>query len=187
MDKSNGYESIASVYINGRGQAINGIGTSCVRSWAKTLPKKSTVLDIGCGTGKPVSKIFVDKGMVVYGIDASPTMVKTFRQNFPASPVVCEAAEESSFFGRKFDGIISWGLIFLLPRLAQEIVIQKSATALDIGGRFLFTSVRNKTEWKDGMAEKNSLSLGAEEYRELIREAGLLLIDEFEDEGENYY
>jgi chemotaxis methyl-accepting protein methylase len=44
--------------------------------------------------------------------------------------VACEAAEDSSYFNRQFDAIISWGLMFLLPEETQEIVIQKMANAL---------------------------------------------------------
>jgi len=187
MDKSNGYEKIAAIYINGRGQAVNGIGARFVRNWASTLPKNSTVLDLGCGTGIPISKVLIDEGMIVYGIDASPTMVKTFQKDFPNNPVACEAVEDSLFFNRKFDGIISWGLMFLLSRETQEIVIQKAANALKAGGKFLFTSTYKKNEWKDAMTDKRSLSLGAEKYRELITASGLSLIDEFEDEGESYY
>src|SRR5215467_12783749 len=119
MDKSNGYEGIAEIYINGRGRALRGIGSSAVRAWAKTIPAGSVILDLGCGTGLPVSKIFIDEGMTVYGIDASPTMVKMFHQNFPNMPIACEAVEDSLFFDRKFDAIIAWGLIFLLPAESQ--------------------------------------------------------------------
>lgn len=98
MDKSNGYEAIAEIFVNGRGRAINGIGTSFVRRWARSLPPASVMLDLGCGTGVPVSRILIDAGMTVYGIDAAPTLVKVFHQNFPDMPVACEAAEESSYF-----------------------------------------------------------------------------------------
>src|SRR5882672_10467393 len=100
MDKSNGYESIAEIFVKGRGRAINGIGTSSVRGWAKSILPGSVVLDLGCGTGIPVSKILIDEGMKVYGIDASPTMAKVFHKNFPDMPIACEAVEESSFFDR---------------------------------------------------------------------------------------
>src|SRR5215471_2194569 len=98
MDKSHGYEQIAAIFIKGRGQAVNGIGTSSVRKWVCTLPLNSTVLDLGCGTGIPVSKLLIDGGMTVYGIDAPPTMVKAFQQNFPGTPVACDAVEASTFF-----------------------------------------------------------------------------------------
>lgn len=187
MDKSNGYEQIATIFITGRGQAVNGIGKSYVRNWARTLPANSTVLDLGCGTGIPISKVLIDEGMTVYGVDASPTLVKAFQQNFPNNPVACEAVEDSLFFDKKFNAIVAWGLIFLLPPEAQEILIRKAANALQTGGKLLFTATAKKIEWKDAMTEQHSTSLGAEKYKELLTASGLSLIEEFEDEGENHY
>jgi 2-polyprenyl-3-methyl-5-hydroxy-6-metoxy-1,4-benzoquinol methylase len=187
MDKSNGYERISEIFIRGRGQAFNGIGSSSVRAWARTLPQNATVLDLGCGTGIPVSKILMDAGLTVYGIDASPTMVKAFQQNFPNSRVACEAAEESLFFNRTFDAVISWGLLFLLPMETQEILIQKAAKTLQPGGKLLFTATAKKAEWRDAMTQQPSLSLGALLYKELLTASGLLLVEELEDEGENHY
>jgi len=187
MDKSNGYEGIAKIYINGRGQALNGIGSSAVRRWAKTIPSGSVLLDLGCGTGLPISKIFVDEGMTVYGIDASPTMAKTFHQNFPDMPIACEVVEDSLFFDRKFDAIIAWGLIFLLPEQAQIMLIKKAAAALKSTGKLLFTSPPGAIVWTDAMTGQVSRSLGVVKYKELIFASGLSLIKEFEDEGENHY
>jgi SAM-dependent methyltransferase len=186
-DKSNGYENIAAIFIRGRGKAVNGIGASTVRNWVKTLPLHSVVLDLGCGTGIPVSKILMEAGMFVYGLDASPTLAAAFKQNFPNTPVVCEAAEDSLFFSRKFDVIVAWGLLFLLTQEAQKIVLQKAANALQTGGRLLFTAPPEKLEWKDAMTGQSSVSLGAEKYKELLTTSGLSLISEFEDEGENHY
>lgn len=187
MDKSNGYERIATIYIDGRGRATEGIGSSTVRNWVKILTPHSYVLDIGCGTGMPISRIFIEAGMNIYALDASPTMVKTFKKNFPTIPVACEAVEDSLFFNRKFDVIIAWGLLFLLPKEIQPIVIQKAANALRTGGRFLFTSPPQPIEWNDAMTDQHSESLGAEKYRKLLSLSGLALIAEFEDEGENHY
>lgn len=187
MDKSNGYEAISEIFAKTRGVAFQGIGSSFVRRWAKSLTQGSTILDIGCGTGIPVSKISIEEGMSVYAIDASPTLVGVFRKNFPNVPVACEAAEESAFFNRQFDAIISWGLMFILPVPSQKLLIKKAATALNSGGRFLFTPTRNANTWNDAMTEQLSVSLGADKYKEMIAESGLTLIKEFEDEGENYY
>jgi cyclopropane fatty-acyl-phospholipid synthase-like methyltransferase len=187
MDKSNGYEQIAPIFIKGRGQAVNGIGKSSVRKWAQTLPAESVVLDLGCGTGIPVSMVLIDEGMTVYGVDASPTMVRAFQQNFPNNPVACEAVEDSLFFNRKFDAIIAWGLIFLLPVEVQKIVLQKAANALQVGGRFLFTATGKINEWKDAMTNQHSISLGPAKYKEILAASGLSLNEEFEDEGENHY
>ncbi len=187
MDKSNGYEAISALFIKGRGQAVNGIGISSVRGWAKTLQPGSVVLDLGCGTGVPVSKILIDAGMIVYGVDASPAMAVAFYQNFPAMHIACEAVEDSLFFDRKFDAIIAWGLMFLLPADAQIMLIKKTAAALNPGGKLLFTSPYKPINWNDAMTDRYSSSLGGEKYKELIISSGLSLIAEFEDEGENHY
>ncbi|WP_439558415.1 class I SAM-dependent methyltransferase [Dyadobacter sp.] len=187
MDKSNGYESHASTFIRCRSKGINGIGAQSVRKWARSLPSNATVLDVGCGTGDPISQTLIDEGLTVYGIDASPSMVEIFKQNFPNSPVACEAVEESSFFNRQFDAVIAWGLLFLMPQKTQEKVIQKMANVLHVGGKLLFTAGAQKMEWKDSITKMESISLGAEKYRELLIASGLSIIDEFDDEGKNHY
>ena len=187
MDKSNGYEGIASHFLRGRGRAINGIGKSAVHKWTQTLQPGSVILDIGCGSGIPVSKVLVDAGMIVFGIDASPTLANAFHENFPDLPISCEAAEESALFGRQFDGIISVGLMFLLSGETQIALINKTSAALKPGGKFLFTSTYSAHTWIDIMTDEPSISLGAEKYRELTAASGLSIIDEFEDEGGNYY
>ena len=187
MDKTNGYEEYAATFIRCRSKGIDGVGALSVRSWARSLPPNATVLDMGCGIGDPISKALVDEGLNVYGIDASPSMVQGFKQNFPDIPVACEAAENSSFFNRQFDAIIAWGLVFLLPVEIQEVVIQKMANALYTGGKLLFTAPSQKMKWEDAITEIESRSLGAEKYKELLEASGLSLIEEFEDEGENHY
>jgi len=187
IDESNGYDGIAEMYINGRGRAVNGIGASTARTWAGTFPAGSAVLDLGCGTGIPVTKILLEAGLNAYAVDASPKMVADFRQNFPDVPVVCESVERSLFFNRRFDGIISVGLVFLLDEETQRALIPKMAAALNPGGRLLFTAPVDKVEWIDIMTEQLSRSLGAEQYRELISASGLAIGEEFRDEGGNHY
>lgn len=187
MDKSNGYEAYAATFIRCRSKGVNGVGALSVRQWAKSLPANATVLDIGCGAGDPISKALTDEGLTVYGIDASPSMVQIFRQNFPNSPVSCEAVEDSVFFNRQFDAIIAWGLMFLLPVETQEVVIQKMAGALYAGGKLMFTAPAQKLKWEDAITAIESISLGAERYKALLAASGLSLIEEFEDEGENHY
>ena len=187
IDESNGYERIAEIYISGRGRAVNGIGSSTACTWARTFSIGSVILDLGCGTGIPVTKILLEAGLKAYAVDASPKMVEDFKQNFPKVPVACESVERSAFFNRTFDGIIAVGLMFLLPEENQRTLISKMAAALNPGGKLLFTAPLDKHEWKDIMTERLSWSLGAERYRELITASGLSIGEEYRDEGGNYY
>ena len=97
MDRSNGYEKIAARFLEHREHDVNRIGAAAARDWAKPLAPGSAVLDLGCGSGIPISKVLIEAGMTVCGVDASATMVNKFKKNFPEASITCEAVEESIF------------------------------------------------------------------------------------------
>ena len=187
-DPSNGYEGVAAEFLAGRGRAPStAIGASAVRDWARTLPHGAAVVDLGCGSGLPITKVLVGEGLNVYGIDASPSLVEAFKHNLPDVPVACESVEESLFFKRMFDGVVAWGLIFLLQPEVQRRLIQRIADILMPGGRLLFTSCAESLMWNDAMTGLESRSLGGAEYRRLLSAVGLKVTREYEDEGQNHY
>jgi SAM-dependent methyltransferase len=187
-DRSNGYEGIAAQFLAHRGRAPStAIGAASVRDWARTLPRGAAVLELGCGSGVPITKALVDEGMNVYALDAAPSMVTAFRRNLPQTPVACEAVEDSSFFDRTFDAIIAWGLVFLLPAQEQRRLIGRIAGILEPRGRLLFTAPAELAAWKDAMTGLESQSLGAAEYRNELASVGLSVVREHEDEGQNHY
>jgi SAM-dependent methyltransferase len=184
-DPSNGYEAVANGFISGR--LRSSVGASAVRAWVKTLPKGATVLDLGCGSGVPISQVIVDEGLTVCGVDASPSMIAAFRTRFPEAAAECRPVEESEFFGRAFEAVVAWGLMFLLPGDVQAKLIAKVSTVLKTGGKFLFTSPAQKCEWSDNLTGQTSQSLGAEAYRRILAANGLVVENETEDEGDNHY
>jgi len=190
MDLSNGYESISAEWLATRGNSrtrSNAIGVKEVRRWAKTLAPGSSVIDLGCGPGFPVTAVLVEEGLEVFGVDAAPSFVAAFQQNLPGTPIVCESVLESSFFDRKFDAVLSIGLMFLLKAEEQHRLIQRFADALIPGGHLLFTASAAPHIWNDVMTGMESISLGAEEYRRRLAAVGLSVVGEYEDEGQNHY
>ena len=187
LDKSNGYEEIAPAYISGRGQNSSGIGASVVAEWSKTLPRASTVLDLGCGNGVPISQVLIERGFNVHAIDASPSMVAAFRSRFPNVPVECAAVEDSNFFGMTFDAVVAWGLFFLLDAPTQLNLIQRISASLKSGGHFLFTAPSQICTWLDGMTDRASFGLGHSAYQKALEAASMSLIGTQTDEGENHY
>jgi len=189
-DGSNGYEGIASIYVAGRGTPPlvgDAIGAATVRAWAQAFPPGATVLDLGSGPGEPSTRILQEAGLAPYAVDASSAMVAAFRARYPGVPIEQNTVEASQFFDRTFDGVLAWGLLFLLKPVAQALVIEKVAGALNPGGRFLFTAPEEPLEWLDAMTGRQSQSLGAQTYERLLRDAGLTWVAEAYDEGENHY
>ena len=190
MDLSNGYESISAEWLARRGNnraRSNAIGMKEVRKWAKTLPLSSSVIDLGCGPGFPITVVLVEEGLQVFGVDAAPSFVAAFQHNLPGIPVACESVLESSFFNRTFDAVLSIGLMFLLKAEEQHRLIRRFADILTPGGRLLFTSTAKPHVWNDAMTGMESISLGAEEYRKQLSAVGLSVTSEYEDVGESHY
>lgn len=184
-DEANGWSAVAEEFIARRDRSEIGVAT--VRKWARSLPAAASILDLGCGHGVPISAALMSDGFAVHGVDASSTLVAEFRKRFPQAMVACEPAEKSHFFGRAFDGVIAIGLVFLLPAETQRNLMLRVPGALKPGGRFLFTAPTQRATWADMLTGRESISLGEDAYKAILAEAGLLLVDEYVDEGENHY
>lgn len=150
------------------------------------LPAACSLLDLGCGPGGPRSEPLHARG-VVFAVDASVSLARAYQERFPSAQVACEAAEESELFGRQFDGVLAWGLLFLLPPETQREVIGRVGRALSLGGRFLFTAPWQVGTWADNSTGLPSVSLGRAAYVEVLSRSGLTVVRNHEDEGGNHY
>ncbi len=183
-DASNEYEEFATEFMAARSPS-NGVDV--VRDWARNLPSGAAILDLGCGTGVPVSEALIEDGFRVYGVDASPTLAAEFGRRFPQMSVICEPVETSTFFNRSFDGVVAVGLMFLLPADVQRSLIFKVASTLHGCGHFLFTSPYQVCQWEDLITGRVSRSLGEDAYTTFLSEAGLVLLGTYTGEGGTHY
>jgi len=131
--------------------------------------------------------MLMEEGFTLHGLDASAKMIAAYRNRLPNVLAECSAVEDSEFFGRAFEGIVAWGLIFLLTAAVQPVAIQKAARALNSGGKLLFTAPEQTGSWADALTGRESVSLGFEQYRRMIESAGLKLDGVTTDEGDNHY
>lgn len=182
-NQNDGWEAVALTFAAVRSDT----GRDVIRRWANGLRSGGEVLDIGCGSGFPVSSTLFENGLTVFGIDASATLASMFRQRFGSAHVACETVQNSTFFNRTFDGIVAIGLMFLLSEDDQRNLINKVGRALKPGGYFLFSAPFQKCEWEDMLTGQRSVSLGEAEYKLLLAETGMQLISTYIDEGDNHY
>lgn len=185
MDLSNGYQENAFEFIRLRSANIN---VPQVRQWLQAFPAGSALLDIGCGNGFPITHELLKADHNVSAIDASATMVERLSKSYPSVAIKHEAIETSGLFGRRFDGVVAIGLVFLLSETKQTALLKKVAGALHPRGRFLFTAPQEKGRWTDVITNADSVSLGIAEYEKQISSAGMDLLDTLMDEqGNNHY
>ena len=183
-EASNGYEAAAQAFMAARSPTI---GVNMVCAWARHLPPGAAILDVGCGHGMPLGQALVASGYALFGIDAAPTLVAVAQRTLPAMRVMCEPVATSTFFDRRFDGVLAVGLVFLLPGAEQRAVLAKAAAALEPRGRILFTAPALACEWEDVITGGRCLSLGQETYTTILSGLGLTLVEMGVDSGGNTF
>lgn len=119
---------------------------SAVRSgvskyFAEAFPAGSSVLDIGCGSGRDMV-ILGDSGYDVYGVDASPEMCEEAVKRFPqlkGRVVTGELPADGLYFNRKFDCVLCSAL---LMHIRDDRIFDAAFTIrnnLNDGGRLLLS------------------------------------------------
>jgi len=180
------YEQIFEWYVATRSPTC---GVPEVADFAAFLAPRSKVLDMGCGSGMPISNYLLQQGHKVFGIDSSPKMIGAFRKNFPAARGECTCIVEANLPPGAFDAAVAWGVFFHLSEPDQEAGLAVVAASLRKGGRFLFTSGEEHGT-RDGRMDGvdfRYVSLGSAGYARVLRKNGMLVMKEFYDDMQNYY
>lgn len=77
------------------------------------LPTGAKVLDLGCGSGAPVALNMAACGLIVTGIDASPTLISLCHERMPGHRWIVGDMRCPPIRGR-FDGVLAWDSFFHL-------------------------------------------------------------------------
>lgn len=87
-----------------------------IRGLLRLLPPDASVLDCGCGTGKPVAAMVAASGRRVHGIDRSERMVELSRRQVPSGTFDKADMLEYGPEDASFSGIIAMLSLFELSR-----------------------------------------------------------------------
>lgn len=143
------------------------------------------VLDLGCGTGEPIGRWFLEAGFKLTGVDAAPAMVAICRERFfQANWIVADMRVLD--LGSRYDAIIAWDSLFHLPCADQRAMFAVFARHIAPGGALLFTTgPRAGTAISDFHGRPLfHASLDPRDYRRLLDEAGFTVVDNaIEDES----
>lgn len=102
------------------------------------LNSGATILDVGCGTGKPIAAYLIDKGFDVYGLDISPKLIQYARNVIPEEKLFLEDICEFTTDVR-FDAIVCWFALFHIHAEHHLEVLKKFHVFLKHDGILLIT------------------------------------------------
>lgn len=151
------------------------------RAWlelfTKELKKEAKILDVGCGSGEPITSYFIERAFDVTGVDFSPNMLAIARARFPQVSWI-EADMRNLNINEPYDGLIAWNSLFHLSQGDQIKTLEKFANYLVSGGFFLFTAGDKKGEVMgriNGHDVYHS-SLSAIEYEQILRKCQMQVL-----------
>jgi SAM-dependent methyltransferase len=141
------------------------------------------ILDLGCGTGRPIAQYLADRRCAVTGVDGAPGMIELFRRNVPGAQAIAADMRKLEL-GEDFDAILAWDSFFHLSPDDQRAMMPVFAAHAAPRGVLMFTAGPRAGEPVGDFAGHRlyHASLDPGDYRAVLKEAGFTLIDvTFED------
>ena len=124
-------------------EAARGPEVRVERDWmarfAGALPPGAWVLDLGCGTGRPLGAWLLARGFSVTGIDAAAPAIDRAREGLPAGEWIC-ADMRGLALGRTFEGLLAWDSLFHMTAADQEAFFSVLGAHAAPGAVLMFTS-----------------------------------------------
>ena len=169
------YTQNASAFDQERGKSL--FERDWLDRFGANLPSNGTVLDIGCGTGRPIAQYFIEQGYKLTGIDFAAPMIEIAQRRFPNATWLCHDMTDLKLGERKFNGIIAWHSFFHLTQDEQRRALPAILGYLKTGGVFMTTVGPDAGEAKGYVNEQAvyHASLSKDEYESLLNKAGLSL------------
>lgn len=132
----NTYEQVATIFDRERDKSL------FERRWLDRTLNHATgrrVLDLGCGSGRPIAQYMTDRRATVTGIDGAPAMIELFQRNLPKAEAIV-ADMRTLDLGRTFDIVLAWNSFFHLSPDDQTMMFPVFSAHAAPGAVLLFTS-----------------------------------------------
>jgi cyclopropane fatty-acyl-phospholipid synthase-like methyltransferase len=173
-----GYERCAKDYAATRDQFQN---TRHLEDLARRLPDGARVLDLGCGSGRPVDAFLLERGLDVTGVDVSGEQIRLAREALPAGTFIQGDMSDVAFPAETFDAVVSFYAIFHIPREEHAGLLRRTWRVLRPGGCLLATM--GSAEWEGTEEDFHGTRMfwshyGREENLQLIGRAGFAVLSE---------
>ncbi|WP_102110389.1 class I SAM-dependent DNA methyltransferase [Oceaniglobus roseus] len=166
------YRAEAARWMAARGQAL--IERDWLRRFRALLPATAPeVLDLGCGSGRPMAAHLIGAGCRMTGVDAAASLLEAARRDFPAQRWIEADMRRLPDLGL-FDGVLAWHSLFHLTPEDQRAMFPVFARLARPGAALMFTSGTEAGEAIGAFAGRPlyHASLDTAEYRALLEAEG---------------
>lgn len=142
------------------------------------LPKGGALLDLGCGTGAPIAKHFIDQGFNVTGLDYAPTMIDIAQRDFPNAKWIVGDIRALPRLA-KFDGIYSWDGFFHLSQDEQLAALPRICALIKPVGCLMLTIGPEAGEATGHVGDDlvYHASLSPSDYQQILKSCGCHGVD----------
>ncbi|OTG90003.1 class I SAM-dependent DNA methyltransferase [Acinetobacter sp. ANC 3813] len=146
---------------------------SWLDAFLAVLPQQAEILDLGCGSGRPIADYLIGHGHALTGVDSSGAMIEMAQHNFP-NQVWHLADMRCVHLEQKFHGILAWDSFFHLTADDQRQMFQQFSKFSAKGTVLMFTSGPAEGEAIGDMFGEAlyHASLSLEEYQALLSAHG---------------
>ena len=118
------------------------------RYFLKEIPKNSKILDLGCGSGFPVSKFLAEKGHEVTGVDFSKSMINLARKNVPKGKFILGDITKLKLNANSYDGAVSFYAIIHIPKERHKLIYKNLHKILKPSG-VIFFNASGTGDWEE--------------------------------------
>jgi ubiquinone/menaquinone biosynthesis C-methylase UbiE len=150
-----------------------------LRKLLNRLEPGSSVLDLGCGSGKPAD-VEISKEHQVTGVDISQTQIDLARQNVPTGYFLHGDAGSVEFPQSSFDAVVSFYTLEHIPREEHKTVLRRIYNWLRVRGLLLISMEAG--DYDDVMGEWLGVPMFISCYdpdtmKQMVNEAGFELLE----------
>lgn len=105
----------------------------------KLKTEKGILLDLGCGAGESLAKLFIDRGWKATGVDFSRRQLELAAKHVPQMTTVHADMREVEFPSNHFNAITAVYSLFHIPASEHKAMFEKMHRWLCPNGKALFT------------------------------------------------
>lgn len=133
------YDRRAADWIADRGRTLTETDRTWLDRFAARLRPGDAVLDVGCGSGRPVAAALIERGFRVTGVDASPRLIAHASADLPGGRFL-QGDMRTFDLGETFAGVLAWHSLFHPSPADQRIAVPRLLAHAAPRATILFSS-----------------------------------------------